>query len=320
MTRYSSETPCYQDRTRGREGLSRDVVATDGGVTVCVRCGERVSAGEVDEDGECLMCRETPDGCDPRVAMLKHADDIVATDGGEDQDGEEDEDDEGESRRLDNPHWRDRFVPDGGERCWYCGLENHHPTCDRPGCEELTHGTGPDGKRVPAYCRGHRSTPPAIPDGGRVQDERRQCARCDADAIPGSRFCLGHSEVRPDGGRSPDDFEVDPRNMSIGRTPAVLEERLGDGDTSRVSFADFELHESGAVKFTQFDGRKGLLPQWRWTDIEFIPTEGFTDHGQSRRRKRVSPEFWSLLPKQVKEVFDRPEREEIAAGGGVSDE
>lgn len=37
-------------------------------------------------------------------------------------------------------------------------------------------------------------------DGGRVQPDRRQCARCDADALPGSRFCIGHSEVLPDGG------------------------------------------------------------------------------------------------------------------------
>jgi hypothetical protein len=61
-------------------------------------------------------------------------------------------------------------VPDGGsavEGCWYCDLDQWHPTCDRPGCEVNVHGFGPDGKRTTAYCRGHRSTPPAATDGGR---------------------------------------------------------------------------------------------------------------------------------------------------------
>jgi len=36
--------------------------------------------------------------------------------------------------------------------------------------------------------------------GDRVQDDARKCAKCDFDALPGSRFCRGHSDLRFDGG------------------------------------------------------------------------------------------------------------------------
>jgi len=40
--------------------------------------------------------------------------------------------------------------------CWFCGNEEYHPTCDRPGCTNHTHGRGEDGKRVRSYCDEHR--------------------------------------------------------------------------------------------------------------------------------------------------------------------
>jgi hypothetical protein len=42
---------------------------------------------------------------------------------------------------------------DGGTDCFYCaGKTDYHPTCDRPGCENQTHGSGPEGKVVTSYC------------------------------------------------------------------------------------------------------------------------------------------------------------------------
>lgn len=41
--------------------------------------------------------------------------------------------------------------------CFYCnGQTDYHPECDRPGCDNATHGFGPDGKRTVAYCNEHR--------------------------------------------------------------------------------------------------------------------------------------------------------------------
>jgi len=119
-----------------------------------------------------------------------------------------------------------------------------------------------------------------------------------------------------DGGMRPEDFVIDPRSFNPNRSPAVLEERLADGDTSRVSFGDFELHESGAVMFTQYDGRQGVLPQWRWTDIELLETESFTDEEKNKRRRRVTEADWDLLPKRVRDVFD-PTSQELATDGGT---
>jgi hypothetical protein len=31
-------------------------------------------------------------------------------------------------------------------------------------------------------------------------DDTRQCARCEADALPGSRFCVGHSRLPVEAG------------------------------------------------------------------------------------------------------------------------
>ena len=37
--------------------------------------------------------------------------------------------------------------------CFFCdGYTDYHPECDRPGCTNKTHGTGPEGKITTSYC------------------------------------------------------------------------------------------------------------------------------------------------------------------------
>jgi len=37
--------------------------------------------------------------------------------------------------------------------CFFCaGYTDYHPECDRPGCTNKTHGTGPGGKITTSYC------------------------------------------------------------------------------------------------------------------------------------------------------------------------
>lgn len=57
---------------------------------------------------------------------------------------------------------------DGGPDCFYCGgTTDYHPTCDRPGCENQTHGSGPDGKLVKSYCHDCRpGDATLVTDGG----------------------------------------------------------------------------------------------------------------------------------------------------------
>jgi len=54
-----------------------------------------------------------------------------------------------------------------GSGCFYCDLETEgaHPTCDRPGCDRQTHGSGPEGKRVLSYCPSCRDNA-LVTDGG----------------------------------------------------------------------------------------------------------------------------------------------------------
>jgi hypothetical protein len=64
------------------------------------------------------------------------------------------------------PTESNRLLTDGSG-CFYCALETDdaHPTCDRPGCENQTHGRGPEGKRVLSYCSSCRDNP-LVADGG----------------------------------------------------------------------------------------------------------------------------------------------------------
>lgn len=60
------------------------------------------------------------------------------------------------------------LATDGGSDCFYCGgTTDYHPTCDKPGCENHTHGSGPEGKLVKSYCPSCRpGDPKLVTDGG----------------------------------------------------------------------------------------------------------------------------------------------------------
>jgi len=53
-------------------------------------------------------------------------------------------------------HRAGEFITDGSG-CFYCACSYEaHSTCDRPGCENQTHGKGIDGKTVLSCCDGCR--------------------------------------------------------------------------------------------------------------------------------------------------------------------
>jgi uncharacterized coiled-coil protein SlyX len=48
---------------------------------------------------------------------------------------------------------RDPDIIADGSGCYYCaGSTDYHPICDRPGCGNLTHGYGSDGRTTRSYC------------------------------------------------------------------------------------------------------------------------------------------------------------------------
>lgn len=123
--------------------------------------------------------------------------------------------------------------------------------------------------------------------------------------------------VRTDGRElQPEELVVDPRCFPTKLTPAVVEELHADDTTTKVSFADVSVLDSGVLRWRQFDGVQGFLPEWRWSEVTELRTETFTDRNRQKRRRRVSPADWHMLPETVREAFDRPGEEALRGRGG----
>jgi hypothetical protein len=142
--------------------------------------------------------------------------------------------------------------------------------------------------------------------------DRARCACGDyADGYDARReepVCDDCARLITDGGEEIDDaLEYDPRSFRDYMTPAVVRERLGDGETAKVSFAEVNLRESGALFWRTWDGESGLLPEWRWTEVSFIETERITDeHGAPTGGQQVAEHDWSRLPDNVREAIEPP--------------
>lgn len=154
--------------------------------------------------------------------------------------------------------------------------------------------------------------PSLVTDGGVPQFDRVATGFCESFGdevairwLDGGE-CVGCRERRElvtDGGT--DAFENDPNRLPIGWAPAVIGEHTEEG-TVKLSVANVDLHESGALHYTQYDGRTGIIPEWRWTEVEYLDTETFAEDDQlgADMRRRVLARDWSLLPDPVREVHD----------------
>lgn len=127
------------------------------------RATEEGPNGNQPDDGDCVVCGDPADGIDARTRdpMCRRCASIRC---------------------------------DGDVSCFYCDLETEgaHPTCDRPDCNNLTHGYGQERKRVLSNCPRHRSD---VDRGdGPVTDGGRGLYTCDTPT------CDGEKEVTtPDG-------------------------------------------------------------------------------------------------------------------------
>ena len=122
-----------------------------------------------------------------------------------------------------------------------------------------------------------------------------------------------------DGGvESAEDLEYDPRAFGLDMEPAVVEEVSKDDVVSRVSFADVQLRESGALYWTEWSGAEGLLPEWRWSEVRYLDTER-GERDANKFQARVVPADWDRLPDAVRELVDQDEdanESELVADGG----
>jgi len=110
--------------------------------------------------------------------------------------------------------------------------------------------------------------------------------------------------VMTDGGiDTADELEHDPRAFSPSLTPAVVGEMRKDQVISKISFADVQLRESGALYWEEWSGADGLLPEWRWSEVRYLGFEDTESDGLPARI-RVCADDWNRLPDAVQEVVD----------------
>jgi len=125
--------------------------------------------------------------------------------------------------------------------------------------------------------------------------------------------------VTTDGGvESAKDLKYDPRAFGLGMSPAVVEEICKDDVVNKVSFADVQLRESGALYWTEWSGAEGLLPEWRWSEVRYLDTER-SERDANKFQASVVPADWDRLPDAVRGLVDQDDdadESELVADGG----
>jgi len=146
-------------------------------------------------------------------------------------------------------------------------------------------------------------------------------ARTGTDAPPTKKpdaAVLGRGEIHipdenavllTDGGvETADDLQHDPRGFDFTITPAVVVEVGKDDVVSKVSFADVQLRECGALHWTEWTGAEGLLPEWRWSEVRYLDTERVERDG-TNHMARIAPCDWNRLSDAVQELVDQDDGE-----------
>lgn len=99
-----------------------------------------------------------------------------------------------------------------------------------------------------------------------------------------------------------EDLEHDPRALDSSLAPAVVEEVHEDDSVSKVSFANVQLRECGALYWKEWSGAAGLLPEWRWSEVRYLGTDRLERDGT---RLRIAADEWDRLPDVVRELVDQ---------------
>jgi hypothetical protein len=102
-------------------------------------------------------------------------------------------------------------------------------------------------------------------------------------------------EWPPGGARS-----VDPDRI-VGMTPAVVLLRDQHDVNDTLCVAHFTERESGSLRVTHWNGRRGLIPAWRVCDVVYIQTEFHSPDGEKPgdQPQRVCDCDRRYLPEEV---------------------
>jgi len=122
-------------------------------------------------------------------------------------------------------------------------------------------------------------------------------------------FADEDADLLTDGGvDTANNLQHDPRGFDFTITPAVVVEVSKDDVVSKLSFADVQLRECGALHWTEWTGAEGLIPEWRWSEVRYLDTER-VDRDDINHMARIAPCDWNLLSDAVQELVDQDEDE-----------
>ena len=107
-----------------------------------------------------------------------------------------------------------------------------------------------------------------------------------------------------DGGVEINDLEHDPRWFEFSNTPAVVVEVGKDDVVDKVTFADVQLRDCGALYWTEWTGDEGLIPKWRWAEVRYLDTERAERDG-TIGMARIAPGDWNRLPNDIQHLVDQ---------------
>ena len=158
------------------------------------------------------------------------------------------------------------------------------------------------------WFRGPMMSPkPTAGDDARTNREapttEKRSASVDSWGPTESEVADGEIVITDGGIDTADELEHDPRSFSISLTPAIVEEVLEDDSVSKVSFANVQLRDCGALRWEEWSGAAGLLPEWRWSEVRYLDTER-TERDGTKLMARICTDDWDRLPTVVQEVVD----------------
>lgn len=93
---------------------------------------------------------------------------------------------------------------------------------------------------------------------------------------------------------------IDPDRFAE-KTPAVILLRDQHDVNDTLCVAHFHERESGSLRVTHWNGRRGLIPAWRVCDVVYLETEYHSPNGEAygERPKRVCDGDRRYLPDEV---------------------
>ena len=113
-----------------------------------------------------------------------------------------------------------------------------------------------------------------------------------------------------------DNESVHPLDLPRYCDPAVIQTKTrSDGEvvTEKACVANVDVLESGAVRVREWDGRRKVVPEWRWCTISYLRTESYDKSPKDAPNHYVRAERVVEADREHIPVDTDPVPEEVAS-------